>query len=912
MISLVRSPFVPKWNSLIPYSAVGIILACLAASCQYGQAQAPGALSNADFERWDQGLPVGWSQERAVQDRGTVSGDSAASSGSRSLKLSPNSKNTNENEPYGVGQEILVAEWAGRQVQVSLAMRESGGAQAALVLLPRTADKQVLGMKILWQRTSAAGFERQSITLDLAPNVKSLILACATPSRQGSVWFDDIRISPPGDVSVGSKSNGNPPPAETSGKILYQNSFEHWSGQAPAGWVQEKHLQDRGRLERDASGGHSGQGAVKLSPNSKNKDPNQPYGVATIGSADELRGRTFRIEAYLKREGEAVPVVLLLPRAKGGKILGSTILSTDSNAELYELRSAQVSVPPDAHDYVLALAVTGQRGSAWFDDVRMVEGGESAEPDASASTRPSAPVSTNASMKIDAERILRDIPHSLYGYNLGWVWNGEGAWDEERDDFNQAVLSSLRALDPGPLRFPQGTYTDFYHWRDGVGPRKDRPVRAHGTDENRSKNLFGTDEFLELCARTGAEPMLQVNIISGTPQEAADWVAYCNRPNNEERIRNGHSEPYDVRLWEIGNEPYLKTEGKRVKHTELTPAQYVERYREFARAMKAVDPTIRLGAVGGKNFDRYQLVREDNWNDVVLKELAAEIDFFAVHNAYGPVLASQSGASLREIYAALAAFPEQIARNLDEVNRQIERYAGSRADEIQIAITEWGPLFHVLPSDPYVGHPKTLGSALFVAAAMQKFIQSERTGIANFFKATEHAWMSAVANDGAIKATGFALKMFADNFGERLVSSEVESPVFDTRSVGNVAAESNAPYVTSIAALSADGSKLYLMAVNKNFDYEMNLELEIEGFDPRPGAKITTLTGPALDAHNGEDFPKVAGIDWARQARAPDSAWDRGKAGLVSPVPSTISNAARRFTVELPPMSVTSVELIRK
>jgi hypothetical protein len=92
----------------------------------------------------------------------------------------------------------------------------------------------------------------------------------------------------------------------------------------------------------------------------------------------------------------------------------------------------------------------------------------------------------------------------------------------------------------------------------------------------------------------------------------------------------------------------------------------------------------------------------------------------------------------------------------------------------------------------------------------------------------------------------------------------------------------------------------------------MNLELEIEGFDPRPEAKITTLTGPALDAHNGEDFPKVAGIDWAKQARAPDSAWDRGKAGMVSPVPSTISTAGRRFTVELPPMSVTSVELIRK
>lgn len=905
----------PGWiaaASLASALALGFL-----AGCEETQAQttpSPGELINGDFEQWSGGMPAGWIQQDHLKGRGELAAGSAAASGSRSLKLAPNSRNSNENDPYGVAQEILVGDWAGRRIEVEAAMRVVGGAQGAVVLLPRTRSKQVQGMKILWQRNSSSGFENQRIALDLASDIHSLIIACATPSKSGEVWFDAIRVGPDGSltakppVSAGSGSGGS---TQQSGVALYENGFDDWSGDTPSGWIQEKHLRDRGRMEADRSGGYSGT-ALKLTPNSRNNNSNQPYGVATLAPAAPLRGKTLRLEARMKRQGDAVPVMLFLSRAKGGKVLKSTYVSTDSSPGGYELRSAQVEIPPNAHDYVLGLVVNGTSGSVWFDDVRLVEGGTGTQP-APAPAAPTAPSSSTVTMSIDAGKTLHDIPKGLYGYNLGWVWWGEGAWDMEKDDFNQAVLDAIRRLNPGPIRYPQGTYVDFYHWRDGIGPRDRRPVRPHGTDANKSKMVFGTDEFMELCRRTGAEPMLQVNIMSGTPEEAADWVAYCNRPNHPERAANGSSQPYNVKLWEIGNEQYMRVENRRLKHTELTPQEYVKRFRAFAAAMKAVDPTIELGAIGGKDFERYQIVKHDDWNDVVLKELANDIDFYAVHNAYGPVLASQSGASLREIYAALVAFPEQIEQNLNDIARQIERYAGSRAKEIPIAVTEWGPLFHVLPNDPYVDHPKTLGSALFVATAMQKFIESPQTGIANFFKLTEHAWMSAIASEnGAIKPSGYALQMFTDNFGDRLVDADVSSPTFDTRTVGNVAGVRGAPYVSSIASLSDDGSRLYVMAVNKNFDGPMNLEMEISGFDPRSTAKVVTLTGPALDAHNGDDLPDVPGLEWAEQARAPNSAWDRGKPDFVSPRTSSVRNADKKMTVSLPAMSIVSIELIRK
>ncbi|WP_418968986.1 alpha-L-arabinofuranosidase C-terminal domain-containing protein [Alloscardovia omnicolens] len=124
----------------------------------------------------------------------------------------------------------------------------------------------------------------------------------------------------------------------------------------------------------------------------------------------------------------------------------------------------------------------------------------------------------------------------------------------------------------------------MYHWRDGIGPRDQRPVTFNenfGTFE-REDNQFGTDEFLQLCELIGAEPWININMLSGSIEEMKDWMEYCNRKEDTTlsrlRAANGHPEPYNVKYWGLGNEVWAGG-------GTMTPQTYMDKYRTFSSAM---------------------------------------------------------------------------------------------------------------------------------------------------------------------------------------------------------------------------------------------------------------------------------------------------------------------------------------
>jgi alpha-N-arabinofuranosidase len=122
-----------------------------------------------------------------------------------------------------------------------------------------------------------------------------------------------------------------------------------------------------------------------------------------------------------------------------------------------------------------------------------------------------------------------------------------GIWDSEGGHPRSDVLAAVRGMRPTALRYPGGCFSDWYHWKDGIGPRSERPryerqfwtgIQIEGIeiDPELSErfgppetNAFGTDEFLRYCNDVGAEPLLTANFGTGTPEEAAEWVAYTNR-----------------------------------------------------------------------------------------------------------------------------------------------------------------------------------------------------------------------------------------------------------------------------------------------------------------------------------------------------------------------------------------------
>lgn len=206
------------------------------------------------------------------------------------------------------------------------------------------------------------------------------------------------------------------------------------------------------------------------------------------------------------------------------------------------------------------------------------------------------------SVQILTDEPIGTISPRLYGHfaeHLGrccygglWLGHGQGV-----EGFHPAVLDALRRLPVPMLRWPGGCYADHYHWRDGVGDPDARPRRLGMSCglQVEDDNGLGTDEFLALCRLIGAEPYLAGNVGSGTPQELADWVEYCNATAKttlvRERAANGSSEPYGVRLWGVGNENW----GCGGNYDAAT---YAKEYRRYATMLRHVDPAAELVACG--------------------------------------------------------------------------------------------------------------------------------------------------------------------------------------------------------------------------------------------------------------------------------------------------------------------------
>ncbi|NMM96590.1 alpha-L-arabinofuranosidase [Bifidobacterium sp. DSM 109960] len=195
-------------------------------------------------------------------------------------------------------------------------------------------------------------------------------------------------------------------------------------------------------------------------------------------------------------------------------------------------------------------------------------------------------------VSIDPNRTIGRIDPKLHGQFIeflgecidGGLWVGEDSPIENEHGYRKATLDALRALEPPVIRWPGGCYADTYHWRDGIGPKEERKTtfNENFATYELDDHSFGTDEFLRLCELLGAEPWININMLSGTVAEMKDWMEYCNReqPTDlaKEREANGHKAPYGVKYWGIGNEVWAGG-------GTMTPQTYLDEYRRFASAM---------------------------------------------------------------------------------------------------------------------------------------------------------------------------------------------------------------------------------------------------------------------------------------------------------------------------------------
>ena len=407
---------------------------------------------------------------------------------------------------------------------------------------------------------------------------------------------------------------------------------------------------------------------------------------------------------------------------------------------------------------------------------------------------------------VNADEGHGTIPSTGYGLNSA-VWDSQMNVPQVQDLLQQAGVNMLR--------YPGGSYGDIYNWQDNTAPGG---YVAPGTD---------FDSFMGTVKKIGAQPILIANYGSGTPQEAAGWVHYAN-------ITKG----YGVKYWEIGNEVYgngyYGNGWETDDHASKSPATYAQNVIQYASAMKAVDPSIKIGAVvtlPGNWPDSVVGSGDDgDWNKIVLSAAGSAIDFVIVH--WYPSPASPAG---------MLGEPAQVAGELAQLRQEIDQYAGPEGPRIQIAMTE------VNSGVDTTTQPDALFGADTYMTALENGIFT-----VNWWDTHNGATSISVAPDGATDYDDWGVLSSAT-----CVGSTCEPPLntpFPTyfaiamlSKLGlpgdvMVGAGTDNQLVAAHAVRNADGD-LSVMLVNKDPTSSYQVSLHYAGFTPAAASPIVYSYG---------------------------------------------------------------------
>jgi alpha-N-arabinofuranosidase len=280
------------------------------------------------------------------------------------------------------------------------------------------------------------------------------------------------------------------------------------------------------------------------------------------------------------------------------------------------------------------------------------------------------------------------------------------------------VVEALKKLKIPVLRWPGGCFADHYHWKDGIGPKNERkPIENVSWGNVREDNSFGTHEFLELCEMLGTEPYLATNMGSGTVQEAEEWVQYVNHANGTSyltdlRLKNGRSEPWNVKYWGIGNESW-DCGG------QMTADYYANEYKKYATLMTSYGNSERLFriAVGPGSPDFA-------WTETLMKNIPKRrVEGISIHH-YSVIDWSKKSSATQFSEEEYFKTMEQAYRMewMVTSNKQImDKYDPEKS--IALVVDEWGGWYDVEPgtNGAFLYQQNTMRDAMIAGVTLNIF-----------------------------------------------------------------------------------------------------------------------------------------------------------------------------------------------
>ena len=458
----------------------------------------------------------------------------------------------------------------------------------------------------------------------------------------------------------------------------------------------------------------------------------------------------------------------------------------------------------------------------------------------------------------------------------------EGVYDPgcahaDEDGFRTDVMDALRRLNMATMRYPGGNFASGYHWTDGVGPRDGRPTVRELAWQSMELNHFGTDEFLELCHKMAWEPMLTVNLGTGSPEEARNWVEYCNCPAGTKyadmRAANGRVTPYGVKLWCLGNE----MDGTwQLGHVPAD--QYAIRAQQAAKMMKDVDRSIELVAGGSCTV---RLPTYMAWDEQVLEYVGDLADYISLHR-----YVRNDDDDLPDFLAVTNGIDRQI-EEMDAACRFVQAKRRSRK-RAYLCFDEWNVWYRDRGHDgrglfaPHlIEEVYNLEDALVVAGFLNSFIRhADVVRIANISMIVNVIAPLLTRGDRLlIQSIFYPFEMFSQRREGISLRLAVDGPGYEGRTNGAVA------FVDASAILNENQMHVFLS--NRSADEAAPVEINLADLGAVSVGPAELLTGPGPKAANSFEEPAVV------------------KAQPFSEV--TVSPG--RATLELPALSVAALTL---
>ncbi|MCX6340403.1 MAG: ATP-binding cassette domain-containing protein [Candidatus Aureabacteria bacterium] len=492
-----------------------------------------------------------------------------------------------------------------------------------------------------------------------------------------------------------------------------------------------------------------------------------------------------------------------------------------------------------------------------------------------------------AEITINTEENGRIIPKGIFGTNLDWTIDGTQICDIANKRFNQFLLKILTPYHFSIFRYPGGQSADYFHWEQAVG--SSRKNQIEGTSKTEGYPYFGPDELISFLRCMRAEPMLTLNVGSGSIREGLSWVSYMKE--------KGVSLPY----LELGHELYYDEYHNLGRDFYLSPKEYADKSLELAKGLINITPDSKLIFMACKDTGVFTRYSHEDWNRVLLQTCGEYIDYLSVHSATVPILNITEKYELPELettVSALLAAPYYVEDNLKQTMEDVHHLRRDLAAKIRLAVTEYNAMFTDIPPvvhgthkiEGYTGdhveweRNTYLASALLEASLLNLFIKNECVDLACRFSLLSGIYSCLyryVEGIWIMAPQAYVHMLYNRLAGHKLISHSTKVDCYDSEAVGILPPRSAVPYLDTLSIKTEDGEQVILIVINRHLAKEVTGTIKLQGFNSAE-LVIKRVTAPQFYSRNTAQVPNA--INYYEQSFfAEHVSDDSGRFNIVFP-----------------------------